>query len=127
MTTTSASRPSSLLRTDGTPVRVLVVDDEANLADLLTMALRYEGWDIRTSHDGLTAVRMAREFKPDAVVLDVMLPDFDGFEVARRLRERADETPILFLTAKDTTEDKIRQLLDQQVNPANAKQPAPGG
>ena len=72
MTTTSAlasnSRPSSLLRTDGTPVRVLVVDDEPNLADLLTMAMRYEGWDIRAAHDGLTAVRTAREFKPDAVM-----------------------------------------------------------
>jgi len=86
MTTTSASRSPSLVRPDGQPVRVLVVDDEPNLADLLTMALRYEGWEIRTAHDGLSAVRLAREFRPDAVVLDVMLPDLNGLDVLRRLR-----------------------------------------
>jgi two-component system, OmpR family, response regulator len=110
VTTTSAPRPSSLLRTDGTPVRVLVVDDEPNLADLLTMALRYEGWEIRTAHDGLTAVRLAREFKPDAVVLDVMLPDLNGLEVLRRLRDDSPNVPVLFLTAKDAVEDRIAGL-----------------
>ncbi len=110
VTTTSASRPSSLLRTDGTPVRVLVVDDEPNLADLLTMALRYEGWEIRTAHDGLGAVRMAREFKPDAVVLDIMLPDLNGLDVLRRLRDDAPNLPVLFLTAKDAVEDRIAGL-----------------
>ena len=70
----------------GDPVRVLVVDDEANLTELLSMAMRYEGWEIRTSHAGADAVRVAREFRPDAVVLDWMLPDFDGLEVLRRMR-----------------------------------------
>ncbi|MDT7776317.1 MAG: two-component system, OmpR family, response regulator, partial [Pseudonocardiales bacterium] len=61
-----------LRRPDGSPVRVLVVDDEATLAELLSMALRYEGWDVRSAGDGLTAVRLAREFQPDSVVLDIM-------------------------------------------------------
>ena len=64
-------------RVDGTAIRVLVVDDESTLADLLSMALRYEGWEVRTAADGTSAVRGAREFRPDIVVLDVMLPDFD--------------------------------------------------
>ena len=71
-------------RADGTPIRVLVVDDEPSLAELLASVLRYEGWDIRTAADGSSAVRTAREFKPDAVVLDIMLPDFSGLEVLRR-------------------------------------------
>lgn len=98
------------MRTDGNPVRVLVVDDEPNLADLLTMALRYEGWEIRTAADGLSAVRMAREFKPDAVVLDMMLPDLTGLEVLRRLRDDSPNVPVLFLTAKDAVEDRIAGL-----------------
>ena len=110
MTTSSAARSSDLLRSDGGPVRVLVVDDEPNLADLLTMALRYEGWDVRSVHDGLTAIRTAREFKPDAVVLDVMLPDLNGLEVMRRLRDDSPDLPVLFLTAKDAVEDRIAGL-----------------
>jgi two-component system OmpR family response regulator len=110
MTTTSAPRPATLLRTDGSPVRVLVVDDEPNLADLLTMALRYEGWDIKTAHDGYTALRTAREFKPDAVVLDIMLPDLNGLDVMRRLRDDLPDVPVLFLTAKDAVEDRIAGL-----------------
>jgi two-component system OmpR family response regulator len=110
VTTTSDPRQSELLRADGSPVRVLVVDDEPNLADLLTMALRYEGWELRTAHDGLSAVRIAREFKPDAVVLDVMLPDLNGLEVLRRLRDHAPDLPVLFLTAKDAVEDRIAGL-----------------
>jgi two-component system OmpR family response regulator len=94
-------------RADGCPVRVLVVDDEPNLADLLSMALRYEGWEVRSAGDGLDAVRTAREFRPDAVVLDVMLPDIDGLEVLRRLRGEAPGVPVLFLTAKDAVEDRI--------------------
>ncbi|MDT7580904.1 MAG: two-component system, OmpR family, response regulator, partial [Pseudonocardiales bacterium] len=76
----------ALRRADGSAVRILVVDDEATLSELLGMALRYEGWEVRTAADGTSAVRTAREFRPDAVVLDVMLPDFDGFEVLRRVR-----------------------------------------
>ncbi|HEV7648846.1 MAG TPA: response regulator transcription factor [Actinophytocola sp.] len=101
---------SELQRPDGKPVRVLVVDDEATLAELMSMALRLEGWDVRSAPDGLTAVRTAREFRPDAVVLDVMLPDIDGFEVLRRLRADAPATPVLFLTAKDAVEDRIAGL-----------------
>ncbi len=99
-----------LLRSDGTPVRVLVVDDEPSLTDLLAMALRYEGWEIRTASDGSSALRAAREFRPDAVVLDVMLPDIDGLEVLRRLRADAADIPILFLTAKDAVSDRVAGL-----------------
>ena len=92
------------------PVRVLVVDDEPTLSELLAMALRYEGWEVRTAADGSSAVRTAREFRPDAVVLDVMLPDFDGFEVLRRMRGESPEVPVLFLTAKDSVEDRVAGL-----------------
>jgi two-component system OmpR family response regulator len=101
---------NDLRRPDGGPVRVLVVDDEPTLAELLAMALRYEGWDVRSAGDGGTAVRTAREFRPDAVVLDMMLPDIDGLEVLRRLRGEAPEVPVLFLTAKDSVEDRITGL-----------------
>lgn len=97
-------------RPDGTPIRVLVVDDEAALAELVSMALRYEGWEVRSAGDGLSAVRLAREFRPDVAVLDVMLPDLSGLEVLRRLRAEAAELPVLFLTAKDAVEDRIAGL-----------------
>ncbi|RKN41668.1 DNA-binding response regulator [Streptomyces hoynatensis] len=91
-------------------LRVLVVDDESSLADLLSMALRYEGWEVRAAGDGSGAVRAAREFRPDAVVLDVMLPDFDGIETMHRIRAHAPDLPILFLTARDAVEDRIAGL-----------------
>ncbi len=94
-------------RADGSPVRVLVVDDEPSLAELLGSVLRYEGWDIRTAADGRSAVRAAREFQPDAVVLDIMLPDFDGLEVLRRLRASLPHICVLFLTAKDSVQDRV--------------------
>ncbi|MEU3272639.1 response regulator transcription factor [Saccharomonospora sp. NPDC006951] len=97
-------------RKDGSPLRVLVVDDEASLAELLSMALRMEGWEIRTAADGRSAVTLAREFNPDVVVLDVMLPDFDGLEVLRRLRAEQPHLPVLLLTAKDAVEDRIAGL-----------------
>ncbi len=90
--------------------RVLVVDDEPNIADVISIALRYNDYEVETAASGSEALKAVAATRPDLIVLDVMLPDFDGFEVARRLRERADETPILFLTAKDTTEDKVRGL-----------------
>jgi two-component system OmpR family response regulator len=99
-----------LRRPDGSPVRVLVVDDEATLTELLSMALRYEGWDVRGAGDGLSAVRLAREFRPDAVVLDIMLPDIDGLEVLRRIHSESPDIPVLFLTAKDAVEDRIAGL-----------------
>ena len=106
-----SERPGEQLRrSDGGPIRVLVVDDESTLSDLLAMALRYEGWDVRTAADGRTAVTHARDFRPDAVVLDVMLPDFDGFEVLRRIRADTPEVPVLFLTARDAVEDRVAGL-----------------
>jgi two-component system OmpR family response regulator len=106
----SGSAKADLRRADGSPVRVLVVDDEATLAELVSMALRMEGWDIRSAADGTEAVRIARDFRPDAVVLDVMLPDMSGLEVLRRMRSEAPNLPVLFLTAKDAVEDRIAGL-----------------
>ena len=105
--TTSAE---TLTRPDGSPVRVLVVDDEQMLADLLASALRYEGWEVTTAGTGVAAVRAAREIEPDVIVLDIMLPDFDGLEVMRRIHGRQANVPILFLTAKDAVEDRVAGL-----------------
>ncbi|MEU0287413.1 response regulator transcription factor [Streptomyces sp. NPDC006147] len=110
MTTISPQGRSALLRPDGSSVRVLVVDDEQSITELLSMALRYEGWQIRSASDGQGAVRAAREFRPDAVVLDMMLPDMDGLAVLGRLRHELPEVPVLFLTAKDAVEDRIAGL-----------------
>ncbi|MEU8697906.1 response regulator transcription factor [Streptomyces sp. NPDC091387] len=109
-TTTSPQGRTELLRPDRSPVRVLVVDDEAPLAELLSMALRYEGWEVRSAGDGAGAVRTARDFRPDAVVLDVMLPDMDGLAVLGRLRRELSDVPVLFLTARDSVEDRIAGL-----------------
>jgi two-component system OmpR family response regulator len=104
-----STRPD-LRRPDGQPVRVLVVDDESTLAELLSMALRYEGWDVQSAGDGTAAVRLARTFRPDAVVLDMMLPDMDGLDVMRKLRSETPDVPVLFLTARDAVEDRIAGL-----------------
>jgi two-component system, OmpR family, response regulator len=96
-----------LTHADGSPTRALVVDDEVMLAELLTMALRYDGWDVRSAGSGTEAVRAARDFAPDVVLLDVMLPDIDGLEVLRRLRAHDPDVPVLFLTARDAVEDRI--------------------
>jgi two-component system OmpR family response regulator len=103
----SATRTAGTQRPDGTPVRVLVVDDEPSLAELLSSVLRYEGWEVRTAASGADAVRVAREFRPDAVVLDIMLPDFNGLEVLRRMRTEIPQVCVLFLTAKDAVEDRV--------------------
>jgi two-component system OmpR family response regulator len=97
-------------RTDGKPIHVLVVDDEPVLAELVSMALRYEGWDIATAGDGATAIALARDEPPDVVVLDVMLPDMSGLDVLHRLRELKPGLPLLLLTAKDSVEDRIAGL-----------------
>ncbi|WP_134767223.1 response regulator transcription factor [Nocardioides sp. 1609] len=99
-----------LTRPDGSPVRVLVVDDEVNIAELISMALRYEGWHVETAHTGTRAVAAAKATDPDAVVLDMMLPDFDGLEVLRRMRGTHPDVPVLFLTARDAVEDRIAGL-----------------
>src|SRR5215213_1232578 len=92
------------------PYRVLVVDDETNILDVLSMALRFHGFEIETAASGEQALAAAAAFKPQLMVLDVMLPDIEGFEVARRLGARRAEIPIIYLTARDATEDKIRGL-----------------
>jgi two-component system OmpR family response regulator len=86
---------------------VLVVDDEPSLAELLSSVLRFEGWETRTAADGASAVQAARAFRPDAVVLDIMLPDFDGLEVLRRVRQELPHVCVLFLTARDAVEDRV--------------------
>ena len=98
------------MRADGTPVRALVVDDEANLAELLSTALRYEGWRVEQALTGHAALRRAKELDPDVVVLDVMLPDLTGLEVLSRLRATHPNVPVLFLTARDAVEDRIAGL-----------------
>lgn len=90
--------------------RVLVVDDEKTIAELVEMTLRYEGFDVVTAGDGTSALQSVRQRQPDLVVLDIMLPDLDGFEVAKRLRDERLSVPIVFLTARDTAEDAIRGL-----------------
>lgn len=106
---TSDSRPA-LRRRDGAPVRALVVDDEPALADLLAMALRYDGWEVRVAGTGTGAMREMRRFSPDVVVLDIMLPDLDGIEILRRVHGMNPGVPVLFLTAKDAVEDRINGI-----------------
>ena len=90
--------------------RVLVVDDEPNIADVISMALRFQGFTVESAADGRSALEAVATFKPDLLVLDVMLPDMEGFEVARRLSAQRTQVPIVFLTARDATEDKVRGL-----------------
>ena len=90
--------------------RVLVIDDEQMLTDLLSMALRMEGWEVRTAGSGFNALQAARDFEPDALVLDVMMPDLDGMAVLQRLRHSGNDVPVLFLTAKDSVADRVAGL-----------------
>jgi two-component system, OmpR family, response regulator len=94
----------------GTGVRVLVVDDEPSIADTIATALSYEGFEVTTAADGRAAIELIRDARPDLVVLDVMLPDVDGVSIARRLRAEGDETPILFVTARDAPSDRVEGL-----------------
>ena len=104
------AQPTPLTRPDGTALRVLTVDDEPSLTELLAMAMRYEGWEVTTAATGTDAVHAARAVKPDAIVLDMMLPDFDGLEVMRRIRTEQPDVPVIFLTAKDGVADRITGL-----------------
>jgi two-component system OmpR family response regulator len=108
--TRAGPKTDQLTGIDGGPLRVLVVDDEANLAELLAMALRLEGWEISVALTGSKAVSLAKRERPDAVVLDMMLPDFDGLEVLRRIRNIVTDVPVLFLTARDSVEDRVAGL-----------------
>ena len=110
LTVMAQTAGAPLLHLDDSPVRVLVVDDESNLTELLSMALRYEGWEVRAAASGIEAVRAAREFQPDAVALDMVLPDFDGLEVLRRIRADNPKVPVLFLTAHDAVEHRVAGL-----------------
>lgn len=88
-------------------IKALVVDDEPNLAELLSAALRYEGWEVATANTGADAIEHAKRTPPDIIVLDVMLPELSGFEVLRRIRSFLPNVPILFLTAKDDVADRV--------------------
>ena len=92
------------------PARILVVDDEPGLADLIATALRYAGFETTTAFRGYEAIAAVDEQRPDLVILDVMLPDVDGFELTRRWSQSGQRIPVLFLTARDATEDKVRGL-----------------
>jgi two-component system OmpR family response regulator len=93
-----------------TAAKILVVDDESSIVDAVATALRYEGFEVHEAGNGRSALAAAVEFEPDLIVLDWMLPDLDGIEVGRRLRERGFRTAILFLTAKDAVENKVEAL-----------------
>jgi two-component system OmpR family response regulator len=90
--------------------RLLLVDDEDNLRTMLEAALRHSGFDVHPVANGRDALEAVPSVAPDLIVLDVMLPDLDGFDVCKRLRQSGDRTPVLFLTARDATEDKVRGL-----------------
>jgi len=90
--------------------RILVVDDEDNLRTMLVAALKYEGYDVSFAPDGQAALKMVRESTPDLIVLDVMMPDLDGFAVCKRLRDSGNRTPVIFLTARDSASDKVQGL-----------------
>ena len=92
------------------PRGFLVVDDEPNITELVSLGLRYEGFDVSSAHDGRGALRAVRELKPELVILDVTMPDIDGLEVVRRMRAENIWVPVIFLTARDAVEDKIAGL-----------------
>ena len=100
-----------LRRTDGSPLRVLVVDDEELLAEAVGLAFESDGWDVRTLNRGREVLFTAREFAPDVIVLDIMMPDLDGFEVLSRVRNDREETRVLFLTAMDSQQDRVAGLV----------------
>ncbi|HKG38946.1 MAG TPA: response regulator transcription factor [Conexibacter sp.] len=92
------------------PARVLVVDDEPNIVDVISMALRYEGFEVASAGTGAEALSAVRDHRPHVILLDVMLPDMEGFDVAKRLGADRARVPIIFLTARDATEDRVRGL-----------------
>jgi two-component system, OmpR family, response regulator len=108
--TIGASTPARMTRPDGSPIEVLVVDDEPALGELVSMVLRYEGWNVATASNGATAIQKATADVPDMVVLDVMLPDMSGLQVLAELRAIRPDLPVLLLTAKDMLEDRIAGL-----------------
>lgn len=101
---------TSFVRPDGTPARILVVDDEAVLAELLGAALRHQGWQTRTASNGWEALDASEDFDPDLVVLDIQMPGLDGMDTLDRLRKRKPRLPVLFLTARDSVADRVAGL-----------------
>ncbi|MGO1538776.1 MAG: response regulator transcription factor [Leucobacter sp.] len=101
---------TTLLRADGEKIRALIVDDEESISQLIAMALRYEGWDVETAGTGAEALEKFRTFEPDVAVLDIMLPDFDGVQVLSRVRSDGHMLPVLFLTALDSVDDRVKGL-----------------
>ncbi len=95
---------------DNSGQRILVVDDELSISDLIATSLKFVGFDVRTAATGSQALTIAEEFKPHAMILDVMLPDLDGFEVCRQIRNEGIEVGVLFLSAKDEMKDKVQGL-----------------
>jgi two-component system, OmpR family, response regulator len=110
VTEATVGEPSAIAGQRQPEARLLVVEDDPNILELLSASLRLAGFEVATAADGFQALRAAERHRPDLVVLDVMLPDLDGFDVARRLRSGGGRTPVLFLTARDTTKDKVRGL-----------------
>src|SRR3984885_10152083 len=105
----SVMRPPGATTTEDV-TRVLVVDDEPNITELVSLGLRYEGFDVSSAHDGRGALRAVRELRPELAILDVTMPDIDGLEVVRRMRAENNWMPVIFLTARDSIEDKIAGL-----------------
>lgn len=94
----------------GPEAKILVVDDEPNIRELLSASLKFAGFEVATAEDGRAAIGTEEDFHPDLVVLDIMLPDMDGFEVLKELRKRDSDLPVLFLTAKDDVQDRVKGL-----------------
>jgi two-component system, OmpR family, response regulator len=109
-TMTGHNRASEPMTDDEQIPRVLVVDDEPSIRELVQVALKFHGCAVTTAATGNDALRLADSNRPDLIVLDVMLPDIDGFEVVRRLRAGDNEVPVIFLTARDTTSDTVTGL-----------------
>jgi two-component system OmpR family response regulator len=103
-------KAQALVAEPTTDQRILVVDDEPNIVEVVSMALRFQGFDVESAGTGRAAISAVTNFKPHLILLDVMLPDMEGFDVARRLGAQRASIPIIFLTARDSTEDKVRGL-----------------
>jgi two-component system, OmpR family, response regulator len=101
---------AAMTHPDGTPITVLVVDDETSISDLLSAVLRYEGCTVHSAHTGTQALQEFMSLRPDVVILDIMLPDMDGLEILRRMRQENPSVPVLFLTARDSVEDRVAGL-----------------
>jgi two-component system, OmpR family, response regulator len=111
--TRDAHTSTTRIRQGTTParIRIVVVDDEPLIRELVVTVLRYEGYDVQSCESGTEAMRLVDDFDPQLLILDVMLPDLDGFEVHERLRQLGRQTPVIFLTARDAVEDRVRGLV----------------